>query len=85
MALVEKLEKSAPEFSRLRAGILAALALGIADDSRTFARKFEIAHALVLRELAELGGRDDWLKVIRRDPRTQRTWYEAGAELIRSI
>ncbi|MFC4625852.1 hypothetical protein ACFO1V_11625 [Daeguia caeni] len=83
MALVERLQAAEPQFSRIGAGILAALALGFADDSRSFARQFGIAHALILRELAGLSCHDAWLTILRRDPRTQRTWYQAGEALRR--
>lgn len=56
----------------LGAGLLAAVALGISGDSRSFARSFETAHALVLREAAELSETLDLLSVLRRDERTQR-------------
>jgi hypothetical protein len=46
MALVEKLAGDARGLSSLGAGIIAALALGVASDSRSFARVLGIAHAL---------------------------------------
>lgn len=70
--------------SALGAGILAAAGLGISGDSRSFARDFGLAHALVLREvtsLAEAG----LLTVPRRDARSQRSFFApspAGAALL---
>jgi hypothetical protein len=64
-----------PWISQLGGGILAALVLDIAHDSRAFARALGIEHALVLREvqvLADLGR----LKVKERNARTQRCSYE---------
>ncbi len=58
--------------SPLSAGILAALDLGLARDSRTFARVFDVAHALVLRECTTLVEDQGFLSIMRRDERTQR-------------
>ena len=74
MALVEAvLEVEAA--TSLGAGILAAAHLGIAADSRSFAKTLGIAHALVLREVDGLSDEAGWLTVTKRDPRTQRTFY----------
>jgi hypothetical protein len=43
-----------PFLSDIGPMILAASYLGIASDTRSFARKFEQAHALVIRELSSL-------------------------------
>jgi hypothetical protein len=59
--------------SPLAAGIVVAISKGIANDSRTFARLFGIAHALVLREINLLCGPEAPIEIIRRDARTQRT------------
>ncbi len=64
------------ELSLLEAGILAGLHLGLAQDSRTFARVFGVEHALVLRAVDTLID-GDLLAVTARDARTQRTRYEA--------
>ncbi|MBS0268823.1 MAG: hypothetical protein JSS54_07575 [Proteobacteria bacterium] len=64
-----------PALSQLGAAILAALHFGIAKDSRTFSRKFDIAHALVLREITALSEDVSFLRVVGRNPRTQRTEY----------
>lgn len=47
-------ERDAGFLSALGPYVLAAAALGIADDSRTLARRFDLAHALVIRELNAL-------------------------------
>ncbi|MBB2674446.1 hypothetical protein CPT32_12205 [Rhizobium sophoriradicis] len=59
----------------IQAGLLVAAELNIATDSRSFARKLGIAHALVLRELNALAERDDTLEIVKRDPRTMRVFY----------
>ncbi|GLK85622.1 hypothetical protein [Ancylobacter defluvii] len=46
-----------PELSPLDAGVLVALVHGVASDTRSFARLFGIAHALVLRAASELEDR----------------------------
>lgn len=71
--------------SPLGAGLLAAVALGISGDSRSFARDFETAHALALREAAELSEALGLLAITRRDERTQRAFLAltpAGAARI---
>lgn len=55
------------------AALLVAIHAGLAKDTRTFARKLGIAHALVLREVASLSGNGGLLTVIGRNERTQRT------------
>ena len=76
MALVEAVVgDEAAELSPLGAGILAAAHLGIAADSRSFAKTLGIAHALVLRDVDGLADEAGWLTVTKRDPRTQRTFY----------
>lgn len=72
LALVEAIRSQDARLSPLGAGIIAAISEGIADDSRTFARLFGIAHALVLREINLLCGPDAPIEMVRRDARTQR-------------
>ena len=80
MALVKAvLGDEAVELTPLGAGILAAARLGIAADSRSFAKTLGIAHALVLREVDGLADESGWLTVTKRDPRTQRTFYALTA------
>ncbi|OYR21695.1 hypothetical protein [Brucella thiophenivorans] len=83
LALVDALEASSGKISRLGAGILAATALDIASDSRTFSRLFGVAHALVLREIVALDADGGYIRVRQRDERTQRTRYELNAAGIR--
>lgn len=88
MALVDALEMASGKISRLGAGILAAAALDIASDSRSFSRFFGVAHALVLRELVALGAEDGYLRIRMRDERTQRSRYElnaAGSRLVEEV
>lgn len=75
LAFVDCIEQEGDGISRLGAGIIAALHLGIASDSRSFARLLGVAHALVLREVSVLGQDEDFIIIERRDPRTQRVHY----------
>ncbi len=88
LALVEAICRRDGSLSRLAAGIVAALSMGIASDSRSFARIFGIAHALVLREISVMEQASDVLTILSRDPRTQRTRLslsENGAAFIKEI
>ena len=76
LAAVENLCTDAPWLSAIGASILLALEFGIAGDTRTFARVFGIAHALVLRELNALADDHGAVTIIEREPRTQRMSYE---------
>ena len=78
LAATDTIAALRPELSLLEAGILAGLHLELAADSRSFARIFCVEHALVLRAVETLTG-DALLTVTARDPRTQRTRYEASA------
>ena len=73
--LVERLMATQPELTPVQAGILVAAREDIARDSRTFARLFGMAHAIVLRELNALLQSTDLLTVTKRDARTLRTHY----------
>lgn len=73
LAVVEAIRRQDATLAPLGAGIIAAISRGIADDSRTFARLFGIAHALVLREINLLCGPEAPVEIVRRDARTQRT------------
>ena len=88
MTLVDALEAASGKISRLGAGIIAALALDIASDSRSFSRILGVAHALVLREVAALGAEGGYIRIWQRDERTQRTRYElntTGNRLVEEI
>jgi DNA-binding transcriptional ArsR family regulator len=76
---VEALCERCPELSRLEAGLLAAPHLGLAPDTRSFARIFDVAHAHVLRALTRLD-EAGLVEVTGRDPRTQRTRFVPTAE-----
>ncbi|CAO4171640.1 Formate dehydrogenase subunit B [Methylorubrum aminovorans] len=78
LAATDTIAALRPELSLLEAGILAGLHLGLAADSRSFARIFGVEHALVLRALEGLSG-ESLLTVTARDGRTQRTRYAASA------
>lgn len=79
MAFVDALMTASRSLTGLGAGIVAAAALEIASDSRTFSRLLGVAHALVLREISVLGQDHGYIKIRQRDPRTQRTRYELSA------
>jgi hypothetical protein len=85
LALTDSVSALEPEVSLLEAGLLAALGLGLAADSRSFARIFGVAHALVLRAMVAASGESGLLAVTAREPRTQRVHYrasEAGLALL---
>jgi hypothetical protein len=73
MALTARFQQEDPRLSGIQAGMIAAVDLGIASDSRTFSRLLGIEHSLVLRELTDIPG--DWLQVTSKDERTLRTFY----------
>lgn len=88
MALVDAVEAASGKISRLGAGIIVAAALDIASDSRSFSRILGVAHALVLRELVALSGEGGYIRILKRDERTQRTRYalnRASARLLEEI
>lgn len=60
------------------AAILLAIYLDIATDSRSIANRLGLAHALVLREIAALSPR--FVRMTKRDARTQRSFLEATTE-----
>lgn len=75
LALAASLEAQDPRLSPIQAGLLAAARFDIAGDSRTFARRLGLAHALVLRELSALDDRGDLVRLVKRDGRTMRTHF----------
>lgn len=84
MALTERLAQDDPRLTALGAAMLAALQMDIAKDSRSFARTFDVAHALVLRELSALERTGDRIRLVSRDARTMRSHYvlrTRGAEI----
>jgi hypothetical protein len=80
LACVARLQVEAPHLTAIQTGLLAAVHLGIARDSRTFARKLGLAHALVLRELNALAEHGTLLHIENRDARTMRTAFTLGAQ-----
>lgn len=72
MAQVEAISARDRRLTTLDAAVLAAVGLGIAPDSRTFARIFGVAHALALRAIADLADGYGLIAETARDPRTQR-------------
>ena len=73
LATIEAIRRLDPRLSPLDGVILAAVTLDIADDTRSFARLFEVEHALVIRAAHELTEEGRWLDVVERQARTQRT------------
>lgn len=87
LATTDTIAALRPELSLLEAGILAGLHLGLAADSRSFARVFGIEHALVLRAVDSLSSAA-LIGVTARDPRTQRSRYvasEAGLDVLAAL
>ncbi|AQS61819.1 hypothetical protein AGRHK599_LOCUS1179 [Rhizobium rhizogenes] len=79
MAAVEQIRQAtSQELTATGAAILLAIHLDIATDSRSIANRLGLAHALVLREIAALSPR--YVRVTKRDARTQRSFLEATAE-----
>lgn len=80
---VDTLRERRPDLTRIEAGLLAAPHLGLNADTRSFAKVFDLAHAHVLRALANLD-EAGLVTVTERDARTQRTRFaptEAGRTL----
>jgi predicted transcriptional regulator len=74
MEAVSAIRFVSPELSPIGAAILAALHFKIANNSRTFARKIGLEHALVLREITALSGEHlGLIEVQTRNARTIRT------------
>ena len=75
IAVVDELRRIAPSgLQPTSAAIIAAIHLGIGNDSRSLSNTLGIAHALVLREISALSG--TLLQIVRRDARTQRTFVD---------
>ena len=75
LALVASLQREDPQLTGIQAALIAAARMGIASDSRTFARRLGLAHALVLRELNALAECSGAIRIKGRDARTMRTRY----------
>ena len=75
LALVARLQGEDPQLTGIQAALVAAARMGVASDSRTFARRLGLAHALVLRELNALAERGGAICIEGRDARTLRTRY----------
>ncbi|MBY3530285.1 hypothetical protein [Rhizobium laguerreae] len=75
LALVAAAQGREIRLTSIQAGLFVAAELGIARDSRAFARLLGIAHSLVLRELNVLAEREGVLQIVKRDLRTMRVHY----------
>lgn len=79
MATVEQMQQASSQaVTATGAAILLAIYLDIATDSRSIANRLGLAHALVLREIAALSPR--FVRMTKRDARTQRSFLEATTE-----
>jgi hypothetical protein len=67
-------QRADERISAIGAAILVGLRFELAGDSRSFAKLFDIEHALALRELVSLSDVLHLVEVERRDERTQRTF-----------
>ena len=74
LALVARVQGEDPRLTGIQAALVAAARMGVASDSRTFANRLGLAHALVLRELNALAERGV-VRIDGRDARTMRTRY----------
>ncbi|MEW9613117.1 hypothetical protein AB3G45_04600 [Shinella sp. S4-D37] len=79
LALVARLQAEDPRLSGIQAALVAAARTGVANDSRTFARRLGLAHAVVLRELNALAERGATIRIDGRDARTMRTRYSLAS------
>lgn len=80
LALVARLQAEDPRLSGIQAALVVAARTGVANDSRTFARRLDLAHALVLRELNALAERGGTIRIDGRDARTMRTRYSLASQ-----
>ncbi|GAA4160147.1 hypothetical protein [Shinella granuli] len=78
LALVARLQGEDPRLTGIQAALFAAVRTGVASDSRTFARRLGLAHALVLRELNALAEQGA-IRIDGRDARTMRTRYSLAS------
>ncbi|GGF91268.1 hypothetical protein GCM10010924_19020 [Rhizobium wenxiniae] len=75
LSLVTELQAKDPRLTSLQAALIVAAEVGIALDSRSFARLLGVAHALVLRELNALVATGGPLRIVKREARTLRSFY----------
>jgi len=75
LSLVEEKQAKDARLTSMQAALVVAAELGTACDSRSFARIFGVAHALVLRELNALCEPGGQLRIVKREVRTLRTHY----------
>lgn len=79
LALIAEAQAKNSALTSLQAGLIVGAELGIACDSRTFARLLDVAHALVLRDLNILAEQGE-LRIVKQDARTLRTFYEVSGK-----
>lgn len=81
LSLVAKMQAKDARLTSLQAALVVAAELGVARDSRTFARTLGVAHALVLRELDALSATGGPLCIVKKEARTLRTHYALRNEI----
>ncbi|MEM0900629.1 MAG: hypothetical protein AAGI92_11850 [Pseudomonadota bacterium] len=84
--LIARLVASYPDvLTPMSAGILASLHMGLCKDTRTFARRLEIAHALVIRECGLLANQVGAIEIDDRRDKSGRLFYalnELGRDML---
>jgi len=81
MKTVTNLMAESPEhLSPIGAGVLVAAHFGVSSDSRSFASKLGVAHALVLRECLTLAEEHQLISLENREERSQRLFYSLTAQ-----
>ncbi|MTI01950.1 hypothetical protein [Roseibium sp. RKSG952] len=81
MNTVTSLMAESPEhLSPIGAGVLVAAHFGVSSDSRSFASKLGVAHALVLRECVTLAEEHQLISLENREERSQRLFYSLTAQ-----
>lgn len=81
-------ESRAGDLSPLGAGILSAAHLGFSQDTRSFASKLGLAHALVIRECVDLAEEAGVIALEDRGDRSQRLFFsltDAGQALFEKV
>lgn len=74
--------------SALGAAILVGAHEGLAHDTRSFARRFDVAHALVIRECVSLASEHRLLTLDDRQERSQRLFYaltDEAQEMVENV
>lgn len=73
--IADLLEQNPVRLNPLSAGVLAAAHYGVSNDSRSFAAKLGVAHALVLRECVALADEHHLIELDDRQDKSQRVFF----------